>query len=112
MEAAFQVRETDGDGLDALFIGEVRTPTLLDLIHRGPTEALLFVREVHLLQLVVWDLKKVSKYSVIHMDVAPRSIEMNSMFLPSDTRQHFANVIASSFRVNLRSSGLLYHGLG
>jgi hypothetical protein len=66
MEAAFQVRETHGHGLDPLLVGQVLHALFTDLIGRYPVEALALGLEIHLLQGVVGDFQEVAQRGEHH----------------------------------------------
>ena len=52
VEAAFEIAEQDGDRLDALLIGEVLEPLLLDLVLGTALHALFLRLQVQLFQFV------------------------------------------------------------
>jgi hypothetical protein len=58
VEAAFEVAEKDGDGLDALFVGEVLEAVFLNFMDGGAILALLFGLEIEIFELFVGQGKK------------------------------------------------------
>jgi hypothetical protein len=61
VEAPFEIREADREGFDALLVGEEPDPRLADLAGVLALDALVFGGEVHLLELVVGNLEKVTQ---------------------------------------------------
>ena len=62
METAFEVREDDGDSLNALGVGEVFEPLLLELVGGDAGLSLLFCLQVQVFELFVGQLQEVSKF--------------------------------------------------
>src|SRR5258708_6512921 len=62
VQAAFEVAEQNGDGLDALFIGEIFEALFLNFVHRHAILALLFGFQIQLLELIVGKGEKITKF--------------------------------------------------
>ena len=67
MQAAFEVAEQHGDGLDALLVGEVLEPLFLDLVHGNAVLALLLGAQVQVFKFVVAEARKLR--SSVDMDL-------------------------------------------
>src|SRR5438270_10395689 len=61
VEAAFEVAEKNGNGLDALFVGKIFETLFLDFVHRNAIFALLLGLQVHLLEFIVSEREKSSQ---------------------------------------------------
>ena len=62
VQAAFEVAEEHGDGLDALLTGEIREALLLELLDRHPVAALPLGREVEFFQFAIRKLEEVAQF--------------------------------------------------
>ena len=63
MQAAFEVAEEHGHGLDALFVGEILEPLFLNLVGSHAVEPLLLRLQIQLFQFVVGDRQKIAQFS-------------------------------------------------
>ena len=62
VQSAFEVAEQDGDGLDALLVGEIAQTLFLDLIKAHAGLALLFGFEIQLFQFVVRNGQEITQF--------------------------------------------------
>ena len=63
VQAAFEVAEHDGHGLNAPFVGQILQPLFLDFGRRDAVQALLLRLQIHLFEFVVGDRQKVAQFS-------------------------------------------------
>jgi hypothetical protein len=63
VQAAFEVAEQHGYGLNAFFFAQVFKPLLLNLLEGDTILTLLFRVQIHLFQFVVRDGQKISQFA-------------------------------------------------
>ena len=63
MQAAFEVAEEDGDGLDALFGAEIFEAFFLNFVDGCAIFALLFGFEIEFFEFVVGEREKITQFS-------------------------------------------------
>ena len=63
MQAAFEVAEENGDGLDAFFVGEVFDALFLNLVRRDALHALVLGLEVQLFEFLIGERQKITQFS-------------------------------------------------
>ena len=63
VQAAFQVAEQHGDGLDALLVGQILQALFLDFVQGNALLALLFGVQVQLFQLVIGKREEITQFS-------------------------------------------------